>query len=389
MRRLLVVPLALAAALAGGAVRIVQDQCGPFTDVSALYCPYVLEAYFTGITAGTSPTTFSPDRPITRAQSAVFTTKALHQALSRGSRRAALGQWWTTTPHWDMGLGTTAVGSLPFAVAADGEDLWVTCVGDGSVQRVHASDGRVTGTWPGAPNALGLLVAMGRVFFTTNYPPEVLHMIDPSQPPGSFTDVSSFVGPGSYGLAFDGARIWVTSFGGGMSIVTPGPTTPWDTRHVTEGFQFPTSVLWDGNNVWVGDQGLNALLRLDADGAILQTVALGAQPGVMAFDGENIWVPVGAGTDLPSGVEVVRASTGDVLATFPKGPNQDTGTAAFDGQRVLVTDPVSDSVYLWRAADLSFIGRFSAPQFSFPLGVASDGVSFWVTLNQASMLARF
>jgi hypothetical protein len=58
-RPVLAVVVLLCALLAGGAVRQVQDTCGPFTDVSALFCPYVLEAYYTGITAGTSPTTFS------------------------------------------------------------------------------------------------------------------------------------------------------------------------------------------------------------------------------------------------------------------------------------------------------------------------------------------
>ena len=61
MRRLFILPLALAAVLAGGAVRIVQDQCGPFTDVTPGFCPFVLELYYLGITVGTSATTFSPD----------------------------------------------------------------------------------------------------------------------------------------------------------------------------------------------------------------------------------------------------------------------------------------------------------------------------------------
>ena len=66
MRRLLIIPLCFFAAFAGGAVRRVQDQCGPFTDVSPLFCPYVLEAYYTGITAGTSPTTFSIEISVSR-----------------------------------------------------------------------------------------------------------------------------------------------------------------------------------------------------------------------------------------------------------------------------------------------------------------------------------
>ena len=97
MRRAHLVPLALAAVLAGGAVRIVQDQCGPFTDVTPAFCPFVSELYYLGITAGTSATTFSPDDPLTRGQAAVFVAKGLNQSLARSSRRAALGQWWTTT----------------------------------------------------------------------------------------------------------------------------------------------------------------------------------------------------------------------------------------------------------------------------------------------------
>src|SRR4030088_556451 len=110
MRRLLWIPLALAAVLAGGAVKIVQDQCGPFTDVTPGFCPYVLELYYLGITAGTSATTFSPDDPLPRGPGAAFVAKGLNQSLARSSRRAALGQWWTTTPHWDIGLGVTPVG---------------------------------------------------------------------------------------------------------------------------------------------------------------------------------------------------------------------------------------------------------------------------------------
>ena len=125
VRPLLIVPALLSAVFAGGAVRRAQDMCGPFTDVSALFCPYVLEAYYTGITAGTSPTTFSPDMPITRGQAAVFAAKGLNQALARGSRRAALGQWWTTTPHYDAGLGFTSLDAFVGQPCSDGADIWV------------------------------------------------------------------------------------------------------------------------------------------------------------------------------------------------------------------------------------------------------------------------
>src|ERR1700694_2208788 len=123
MKRLLIVPVLLAAVLAGGAVRIVQDQCGPFTDVTPAFCPYVLELYYLGITVGTSATTFSPDDPLTRGQAAVFVAKGLNQSLARSSRRAALGQWWT--PQNGKAIGITPL-DLPDAVQSDGVDLWVT-----------------------------------------------------------------------------------------------------------------------------------------------------------------------------------------------------------------------------------------------------------------------
>src|SRR5690348_15698901 len=125
MKRAWIVPLALSALLAGGATRVVQDQCGPFTDVTPGFCPYVLELYYLGITAGTSATTFSPDDPLTRGQGAVFIAKGLNQTLARSSRRAALGQWWTTTPRWDDRIGTIDVGLNPIGIASDGADLWV------------------------------------------------------------------------------------------------------------------------------------------------------------------------------------------------------------------------------------------------------------------------
>src|SRR5262249_16243435 len=87
---------ALAALAAGGATRVALDQSGPFADVSPAMCPYVLEMYYLGITVGTSPTTYSPDNAVTRGQAAVFVSKGVNQAISRSSRRAALGQWWTS-----------------------------------------------------------------------------------------------------------------------------------------------------------------------------------------------------------------------------------------------------------------------------------------------------
>jgi hypothetical protein len=63
--------------------------------------------------------------------------------------------------------------------------------------------------------------------------------------------------------------------------------------------------------------------------------------------------------------------------------------AAFDGQRVLVTNNLGDSVSLWKAADLTPIGSFPTGAGTGPYGACSDGVNFWITLNTTGQLARF
>ena len=53
--------LCILALAAGGTARIVQDTCGPLTDVTPGFCPSVLELYYLGVAVGTSATTFPPD----------------------------------------------------------------------------------------------------------------------------------------------------------------------------------------------------------------------------------------------------------------------------------------------------------------------------------------
>jgi S-layer homology domain len=377
----LVLTVALCAVFAGGASRIVQDQCGPFTDVTPGFCPYILEIYYLGVTVGTSATTFSPDEPLTRGQGAVFVAKGIDQALARSSRRAALGQWWTTTPSYDLDLGVVTVGNHPIGIASDGADLWVANQFDGTVWRVRASDGKLLETWTDATNATCILVAMGRIFVTSADGP--LLMIDPSQPPGPVTNVG-FVGVTPAGIAFDGSRIWVANNGGSISIVTPSPSLPWSTTNVKTGFSTPEGALFDGTNVWITDYQAGTLLRLDGNGAILQTVPVGTGTGFMAYDGENIWVP----SWFDDTVTVVRASTGELVKTL-SGLPASPASVAFDGQRMLVVSYNGFAVSLFKAADFTPLGTLATGDASFPYIACSDGRDFWLSLSNAGRIARF
>lgn len=229
MRLLLILPVAFCCLLAGGAIHRAQDVCGPFTDVSPAFCPFVLEMYYLGITAGTSPTTFSPDAALTRGQAAVFVSKGVNQAIARSSRRAALGQWWTTTGT--ESLARTVLGGSPYGVQSDGADLWVADNAGGRLFRVVASDGRFIHTWNGATGAYAVLVAMGRVFVTGIGEEGKLYMVDPNQGLDSVTLVASGLGASATGIAFDGGRIWTANQGSdasepSVSIITPSSSLP-------------------------------------------------------------------------------------------------------------------------------------------------------------------
>jgi sugar lactone lactonase YvrE len=359
----------------------------PFTDVptsNTFFCS-IAAAYFSGLTNGTSATTYSPAASVTREQMAAFITRTQDSALRRGSLRAALDQW--ASPAFTSG-GMTTLGDQPISVQSDGADLWVANHNDGTVSRVRASDGTLLEAWSSAIGASAVLVARGRIFVTGQTSPNGrLYRIDPKQPAGDVTTLTSTLGGPANSITTDGDFIWTanstfSNSGGSVSKVDPGTG---DVTTFTTGFSQPNGILYDGANIWVADVVAGTLLKLNSNGAILQTVVLGNGPQNPIFDGTNIWAP----NAVSSSVTVVRASTGTVLATLSGNGLNFPTNAAFDGQRILVTNEIDDSVSLWKAADLTPLGSFNAGTGSNPLGACSDGINFWVTLAGTNKLARF
>jgi hypothetical protein len=64
-------------------------------------------------------------------------------------------------------------------------------------------------------------------------------------------------------------------------------------------------------------------------------------------------------------------------------------SAAFDGERILITLFDGNGVSLWRATDLTPLGNGSTGASTLPYGACSDGLNFWVTLFASGQLARF
>jgi hypothetical protein len=389
IRTSLLISLMVSATVLSTRLQADTAMCGnasitlPFTDVAAgniFFCS-IAEAFFSGLSNGTTSTTYSPAANVSREQMAAFVTRTMDQSLKRGSRRAALKQF--STPTSADGLGLTAVGNFPGLVESDGADLWVTNTGSNTVSRVRASDGKMLETWTGANAAYGVLAAKGLIFVTGNTTPGKLYQIDPTQAMGTVTTLTSFLGilPGQ--LSFDGARVWSANQGGSVSIVT---LNPFSVSTVTAGFTQPEGILYDGANMWVTDNQAGKLFKLDSNGGIIQSTTVGTNPTFPVFDGTNIWVPNAGSTS----VTVVRASTGAVLATLSGNGLNLPVTSAFDGERILVTNFSGDDVSLWKASDLSPLGFVSTGSATFPWGACSDGLNFWVTLQTSpGNLARF
>src|SRR5262249_14467114 len=277
-RRAFAVCVLAAAAMAAGGVGSLLGNCGPFTDVAAdVFCPFVLEIFYLGITTGTTTTTYDPAANVSRLQMAAFLSRTVDGVLRRGSRRAALDQFWT--PTTTNAVSVVTIADNPKGIRSDGADVWVAGTTVGTVVRIRASDGKLLETWTGATTAWGGLMAMGLVFSTGETNPGRLYRIDPTQPAGVVTTVASNLGNASIGIAFDGARICpANNSGPSVSIVTPGATIPWTVTTVTAGFTNPWGMTFDGANVWVADTGVGKVFKLDANGAILQTVTVGLGP---------------------------------------------------------------------------------------------------------------
>jgi DNA-binding beta-propeller fold protein YncE len=395
LRGLLLLALIISLTMLSTNIKADTGTCGgvtitlPFNDVMAspFFCQ-IAAAYFSGLTNGTTATTYSPTQTVTREQMAAFISRTLDQSLKRGSQRAVTKKWWTPQNANSVTL-TDLGGAGAEQVQFDGTDLWVTIGSTGQVKRIRTSDGKVLDTWTGATSAAGILCAMGRVFITGATNSGSLYMIDPTQPAGAVTTLTTSLGAQTNGIAFDGSRIWTANTGSSsVSIITLNPTA---VTTVSAGFTNPFGMLYDGSNIWVTD-GVGTLLKLNADGSIAQSITVGDFPQHPVFDGTNIWVP--KSVNSMSVVRVKDAAGNPLANAFTVAGLLGNGmsspvTAAFDGERILVTNFGDGTVSMWKAADLSPLGSFPVTSGVNPRGACSDGLNFWIVLQTANKLARF
>jgi hypothetical protein len=188
-----------------------------------------------------------------------------------------------------------------------------------------------------------------------------------SYPANQAADFAGFGAP--WGLAFDGASIWVAS-GGGNEVTKVRASDGTNLGSFTVGGS-PRGVAFDGASIWVANQGTNNVTKVRAsDGTNLGNFPTGTAPGGVAFDGANVWVT----NQVSNNVTKLRASDGANLGTFPLGGLPQG--IAFDGANIWVASFGDNNVTKLRASDGANLGTF--PAGSSPQGLAFDGANIWV-----------
>ncbi|HTS30235.1 MAG TPA: S-layer homology domain-containing protein [Bryobacteraceae bacterium] len=388
MQKRTYIPLLLAAALLTflpartGKVLAQSAICGTFSDVpsSSVYCPFILEAFITNITQGTSATTFNPNDNVNRNQAATFLTRTMDGTLHRASIRSAIGKSWSPTSS--NGSVITDVGGRITDIVTDGTYLWIARA-DSKVLKVGAADRRSLETWTipsNAPQKLGVFA--GLVWIADDQ--GNLYNFNPTGTAGAASPVLTNFGipPGPPTLAFDGSNVWWASANGTKiaiyPVASPGNFT----------FSLGTNVnidgmVFDGTNMWVltSDSRLSKLNIPSSTGAVPTVVETVTIPGVvndcrMLYDGGNIWVPIGTTGTL----YVIRPSPGAGVASLivKNEAIPDVAypyVAAFDTENVMIAGLNNGSVALYKATSLTHIRTVGSPATGVR-GLASDGRTF-------------
>ncbi len=300
-----------------------QNLILPFADVpggSLFFCA-IAGAYFSGLINGSSAA-YNPSGTVMRDQMAAFVLRTQDSAVRRASRRAAANLW--AVPK-----NLAAVRFVPLLSGAgapnfDGEDIWVTGTDGAAIVRIHASDGRFIDAKIGTVKAVSTIAAAGYVYAVGRSVPGHLYRLDPSIPDAAVENVASNLGGNPSSITFDGANLWTADqgTGPGFSLERVGPA----------------------------EQRLESRAHVDASGSSCD--ADGKRPLRRGFRGVRR-----------------RAHSG---RRYEQEPGRKFGLAL-------------ESEYA-RSCRVGFAWRdFTAP------GVAGDGLHFWISLNSGGggYLARF
>jgi PKD repeat protein len=182
--------------------------------------------------------------------------------------------------RYTVAEGGTHVGGVAF----DGENVWVSYVAGGRfVSKFRAIDGERlldvdVGDGAATPIAYcgGYVWAGGGVDTVTKI----------SATDGAVVALAAI--PASYGVACDGANVWITS---AFDFLYKLRASDGRTLGTFPAGPNPAEVYSDGEGVWVTNfNGTTVSSFRASDGAVLETIAVSDSPWGIAFDGDDLWI---------------------------------------------------------------------------------------------------
>lgn len=267
-------------------------------------------------------------------------------------------------------------------LAFDGEHMWVTIYGTGKVVKIRASDMAVIGSYDVGPGPNPIIFDGDEIWVaSSDMSPGQITRIRASD--GSLVSTINPVTSSHWGMAFDGANVWVTNTDtDNVTKIRASDNAILGTYAVGDG---PTGIAFDGTYVWVANIHSGTVTKLGAsDGSLVGTYPVGADPYGVAFDGANIWVAnSGSAT-----VSVRRVSDGSWVHTchVSAGPIW----LAFDGYYMWVTHYLNQGLITRLASTIGW-DCGPSPTFqtgSYPLGIAFDGANIWVSDSYSHSVSK-
>ena len=304
----------------------------------------------------------------------------------------------TSTVYTVVGGGTV---SCIDSVADNAGNMWVSLQPVVKVAKVRISDGSVLGTFTIAPNTLPYNVAFDgtNVWVSMDGATDVKNLLVVN---------SSGVVAASYAtggapipadpMIFDGTYIWVQTGGVGtvnklnLSGTVLASYTP-ASNH--QGYGDCKSLCFTGTYIWFSDQ-LQNLWQITRNAVLVMEFAAGTYPdpngtgelGGPVYDGQGcLWM-----NDLhfrASGiVNKINANNGALIGTFNAGVGPTA--MASDGQRIWIlnTDGTNNSVTILQQSNGALIGTFNIAVHGPNLWsyISWDGTNMWATTSDGRIV---
>jgi len=267
-----------------------------------------------------------------------------------------------------------AAGDAPFSMAATDEVLWVANAGDHSVSRLDLVTGEPAGEPIPVPVRPGQIAAGDQLWVGAIEGSDIVRVDaeDPESPP-----VPIAVGRDPAAVAIDGSEVWVAALNEGLIVRVSAQGEIID--EIIE-LEFPSALALVGRGLWATDVTEGTVSRIDADtGGVVESVNVGSGPTALAAGEDRLWITL----FRQHAVAVLNPDDGGVEIVELDGA---PGSVAVGGGYVWVTLPERDSLIRIDPASLE-VGA-PIPVGDNPQGVVVAGGAVWVANQGEDTVAR-